>query len=80
MKTTISGLMLGMMVVGGLIAGGAFMTSAYAQTNLATQSATIGQGNVNTDNDVQTADAILCNVAGIAIAPNGVHIVSCNLD
>jgi hypothetical protein len=114
-----TGLMLGMLAVGGLIAGGALMTGqAYAQpinaatasnsdddtvnqsnsasvtqkakvkckasvsdddgvqvgsnTNTAAnacysdQSATIGQANVNTDNDVQVASAEACQaIAGL---------------
>ena len=119
MKTAIMGLMLGMLAVGGLIAGSAFMTSAYAQpvnaataansdddsvtqsnsayvtqestikckasvddddvvqvgsnTNTAAndcdnyQSASVSQGNVNVDDDVQTALATACqSIAGLA--------------
>lgn len=67
------GLMLGMLAVGGLIAGGALMTGqAYAQT------AIVSQANVNTDNDVQIARP--CAVNGIAIAPNGFTVVTCNVD
>jgi hypothetical protein len=53
------GLMLGMLAIGGLIAGGALMAGqAYAQT--ITPSSTIGQANVNTDNDAQEASAEAC--------------------
>jgi hypothetical protein len=58
MKTAIFGLMLGMLAMGGLIAGGALMAGqAFAQT------ATVNQSNVNTDNDVQQALALACQVS-----------------
>lgn len=58
MKTATFGLMLGMLAIGGLIAGGMLMAGqAFAQT------ATVSQTNVNTDNDVQEALALACQVS-----------------
>jgi hypothetical protein len=70
MKTVnTTGLMLGMLVLGGLIAAGAmFAGQAFAQSS--EQTATVGQANVNTDNDVQTATAILCNARFSIIGSN----------
>jgi hypothetical protein len=59
MNTEMFGLMLGMLAIGGLIAGGASMAGqAYAQT------ATVSQTNVANDNDVQQALALACQVSG----------------
>jgi hypothetical protein len=72
MKTAMFGLILGVLAVGGLIAGGALMTGqAYAQTSIASQA------NVNEDNDVQ--EAFVCAVAtyAFAITPTGQVIEQC---
>ena len=123
-------LTLGLLAVGGLIAGGAFMTSAYAQpVNAATaansdddtvsqsnsasvyqsseikckasvddndfvqvgdnintaandcdntQTSTVSQANVNEDNDIQNARP--CANQAIAIAPNGMTRIQCDVD
>ena len=57
-SVNITGLMLGMLAVGGLIAGGALMTGqAFALT---IQTANVGQANSNTQTTPQDALAIAC--------------------
>ena len=65
-NVNMKGLMLGMLAIGGLIAGGAMFTTGQAYAQSTTQSSTIGQTNTNTDNDAQGANAEACQaVAGI---------------
>ena len=122
MKTVLMGLTLGLLAVGGLIAGSAFMTSAYAQpvnaatasnsdddtvdqSNYAdvyqsssikckasvddedfiqvgdsantaandcdnTQTSTVAQANINSDDDVQTAIATACQANAFLLGTN----------